>query len=166
MPSAAWVILYDNLKGVWLDEGARSFNGMVDLGEEPEGYFPVVGDGWFEPELEERISFRQARGRRAWLTIPIKKPRDYVLTVRVRREVEAFPVSARLDINGNTVGELDLVAGWSSYRFQVPERVLRPGLNQLVFFFPDTPRVRIPGFRGRNTVMSVDWLLFEPVEKD
>ena len=163
MPSPVWVVLYDNLKGVWLHDGSRSFGGLVDLGEEPEGFYPLVGDGWFVPEFEDRISFRQSRGRRSWLTLLIRNPKDYVLTFRARREVEDFPVSARVDINGNALGELDLVAGWSTYRLEVPESVLLPGVNQL-FFYPETPRRRLPGFRGRNTVMSVDWISLEPVE--
>ena len=150
MPSPVWVVLYDNLKGVWLHDGSRSFGGLMDLGEEPEGFYPLVGDGWFVPEFEDRISFRQSRGRRSWLTLLIRNPKDYVLTFRARREVEDFPVSARVDINGNALGELDLVAGWSTYRLEVPESVLFPGVNQLFFFYPETPRRRLPGFRGRE----------------
>ena len=162
MPAAIWVVIYDNVKGVWLDEGARSFKGVIDLGNEPPGFSPLVGDGWFEPETED-TTFRRSQTRRSWLFVPIREPKDYKLVLNARGEVEGHVVKVRLDVNGNAVGEVELVAGWSHYDFQVPEAALHPGLNALTFVYSATPRMLIPGFRGRNTVMAVDWLRFVPL---
>ncbi len=162
MPSALWIILYDNLKGVWLHDGTRSFRGVVDLGDEPQNYFPLVGDGWFEPEEEEGVTFRQSRTQRSWLTVPIRTPKDYELVVRARGEVEGHTISASLDVNGNSVGTMELSPGWSLYHFEVPASTLQPGINRLAFVYSETPRTMFPDFHGRNTVMSVDWLRFTP----
>ena len=110
MPSAIWVVLYDNLKGVWLQGDARSFKGLIDLGEEPPGFFPLVGEGWFEPE-EEDTTFRRSRSRRSWLTVPIREPKNYELVIRARGESEEHAFTARLDVNGTPVGEIELVPG-------------------------------------------------------
>ena len=89
MPRTLWVLLYDNLKGVWIDEGS-SLNNRIDLGNEPEGYFPLVGDGWFRPEGPARkdekdgITYRLSSGRRSWLTVPIRRPADSSIVLRAR----------------------------------------------------------------------------------
>ncbi|MGH9318469.1 MAG: hypothetical protein ACRD3V_01055 [Vicinamibacteria bacterium] len=162
MPSALWVVLYDNLKGVWLDDGARSLKGMVDLGEEPEGYFPLVGDGWFKPEFEGRTSFRRSRTRRSRLTVPLREGKDCIVEVRARSEVESDAVDARLHVNGTNVGSVRLTEGWTVYSFEVSKSVLRPGLNELAFVYSDTPRTLDRSFRGKNAVWSVDWVRFLP----
>ena len=172
MPRTLWVLLYDNLKGVWMDEGSRSFDGRIDLGNEPEGYFPLVGDGWFPPDGkdgQDGVTYRLSRGRRSWLTVPIRRPADSSIVVRARlamAEMPAMPamkdakVRIRVDVNGEMVGEEDLSEGWSEHVFAVSKGLLHSGLNQVILTYSATPRTVIPGFHGRNATAAVDWIEF------
>ena len=163
MPRALWVLLYDNLKGVWIDEGARSLNRRIDLGNEPEGYFPLVGEGWFPPESndeQDRAAYRLSRGRRSWLTVPIRRPKDSRIVVRARLERPEVQARLAVDVNGENVGEEALGEDWSDHVFAVPKELLRPGLNQIIFTYSATPRTVIPDFHGRNATAAVDWVEF------
>jgi hypothetical protein len=163
MPRAVWVLLYDNINGVWLNDGPRSFGGRIDLGDEPEGYYPLVGDGWFEPEKDGDTNFRYSRGRRSWLTVPIQTVKDFLIVIRARSAMTDATAEARLDVNGVTVGQATLSSEWSEYSFEVPREVLRPGLNRLTVLYSVTPRMIIPGFHGRNATIALDWLEFRPI---
>ncbi len=169
MPRALWVLLYDNLKGVWIDEGSLSLNGRIDLGSEPEGYFPLVGEGWFPPEGKDGkdgITYRLSRGRRSWLAVPIRRPADSTLVLRARPataempEMKAVEVRIRVDVNGEMIGEKDLTDDWSEYVFTVPRDFLHAGLNEVVLTYSATPRTVIPDFHGRNATAAVDWIEF------
>ena len=166
MPRRLWVLFYDNLKGVWLVDGARSLNGKVDLGNEPVGYYPLVGDGWFPPEMEDGITYRVSRGRRSFVTVPIRLPVHTRIVLRARpempeaRERTDVPARVGLAVNGEEVGEKELVEGWSEYVFDVSEDHLRAGLNESVLTYSVTPRMIVPDFHGRNAVLAVDWIDF------
>ncbi len=167
MPRVVWVQLYDALKGVWLFGGYESFDGKIDLGGEPAGFKTLVGDGWFEPQTEEvdglTIRYRQSRGRRSWLSVPIRRAEDFQVLVWLRREFDKPGVHVRLDVNGHVLGEHELRDGWSGYRFDLDREVVRPGINQLTFVYSATPRVVIPDFHGRNATVAVDWIKFQRV---
>ena len=167
IPRGVWVVLYDNLKGVWLDEGSRSLDGLIDFGDEPASV-SLVGAGWFEPETEPEdvARFRRSRTRRSWLTVPIRRPMDYELVIRARGEMDEPQAGARLDVNGSRVGDIELTSGWAEHHVAIPGSALMAGLNRLTFVYEETPRSRDTDFRGRNTVMSVDWLRFEPAGAD
>jgi len=126
MPSAMWVVIYDHVKRVWLHEGTRSFDGVIDFGNEPPEFFPLIGEGWFEPGTED-VTLRRSRTRRSWLMVPIRESKDYTLIMRARGEVTGHAVTTRLDVNGDVVGEVVLAPGWSLYDFQVPKATLEPG---------------------------------------
>lgn len=152
-----------------MDEGSRSFNGRIDLGNEPEGYFPLVGDGWFPPEKKDGTTYRLSRGRRSWLTVPIRRPADSSIVVRARLAMPEIPeipdikvakARIRVDVNGEMVGEEDLREGWSEHVFAVPKGLLHSGLNQVILTYSATPRTVIPGFHGRNATAAVDWIEF------
>ncbi len=163
MPRAVWVLLYDNITGVWLNDGPRSLAGRIDLGNEPGGYYPLVGDGWFDPEKEGDTNFRYSRGRRSWLTVPIRNVKDFLIVIRARSAMTDATAEARLDVNGVTVGQAVLSSEWSEYSFEVPREVLRPGLNTLTVLYSATPRMTIPGFHGKNATIALDWLEFRPM---
>jgi len=66
----------------------------------------------------------------------------------------------RLDLaaNGESVGRVDLVRGWRDYTFAVPARILRPGLNSFLLTSSVVPHQIDPAFRGRNSLIAVDYL--------
>jgi len=70
--------------------------------------------------------------------------------------------TARVGVNGQTVGIMALSDGWAEYAFNVPEDSLVVSLNTLTLLYSDTPRTLDPGFRGRNTSIALDWVHFEP----
>jgi hypothetical protein len=163
MPQPLWVLLYDHLKGVWLVEGGRSLRGKIDLGNEPAGYYPLVGDGWFPEETENGVSYRLSRGRRSFITVPIRRPVQTRIVLRARWEASGVgegPVRVGLAVNGKQAGERTLVEGWSEYVFDIPKDGLRVGLNGIVLTYSSTPRMNVPGFHGRNAVLAVDWIDF------
>lgn len=155
VPPRLWAIVYDNLKGVWLDEGPRSFGGRLELGSEFESLPVLIGHGWYEPTLDANERVRLTRGYRSWLRIPILTPQDFEANLRGRLELVSVPVSLELQVNGQVVGQAQLEAGWQDYRFSVPARVLKPGLNDFAFAFSTTPRRADPDYHGKDAVLCV-----------
>jgi hypothetical protein len=45
--------------------------------------------------------------------------------------------------------------------FGVPRGALRRGLNDLALRYSTTPREAVPGYRGKNAAVAVDWLRLE-----
>jgi hypothetical protein len=87
LPERVFYFLYDNLKGVWLDEGSRSLGGTLQLGDEAFGP-PYVGEGWYKPRTEgdgaDARKVRESRGPRSRLRVPIRRPSDLEVFVRAR----------------------------------------------------------------------------------
>lgn len=165
LPPRLWTVLYDNLKGVWLHEGSRSLNGRVDLGDEPVWLPILVGRGWYDPEREDGTSYRRSRGRRSWLRLPIRRPRDFQAVLRGRLEFTEEPVKLELAVNGLPLSRVELSPGWRDYSFLVPASSLRSGLNSFLFTYSVTPRQADPKFHGKNTVIAVDYLKLETLER-
>jgi hypothetical protein len=163
LPRRAFVLLYDNLRGVWLDEGARSLGGTLDLGDREPEAFPVIGHGWSEPAHDDGVGFRFSNVRRSWLRVPILTPGDFEVTLRIRAAFDAAPVSVSLEAGGEKVGEAALRGEWQEVRFLLPARLLSPGVNDLSLHFSTTPAEVVPGFRGRNAAAAVDWIRFRRV---
>lgn len=162
LPATLWAIAYDNLKGVWLDEGPRSLDGRIDVGSEPLELPILIGRGWYPPESEDGVSFRRSRGRGSWMRVPVRTPADYRAVLRVRPEIPELPVRLTFEVNRRPVGTADLAPGWAEYAFAIPADHLRPGLNDLGFAYSSTPRQARPGEPGRNASVAVDWLTLEP----
>jgi hypothetical protein len=160
LPAPLWVALYDIVKGVWLDHGERSLRGKVDLGvnEAPDDLPMLIGEGWFEPERSDGMIFRATRGPRSRLVIPIRTVGDFEAILHARLELLEVPVDLELKVNMQSAGRLRLEPGWREYRFSIVSALLRPGLNEFTLAYSATPRDSVPGFDGRNTVLSVDSL--------
>jgi hypothetical protein len=160
LPRPVFVLLYDNLKGVWLDEGSRSFGGRIDLGDEPAGPPRILGPQWYPPEREDAQSFRRPRGRRASLRIPIRTVDDFDLTIRARQLLPALPVEMAVAVNGVEVGSAPLAIDWTEQSFVVPRGSLHSGFNEMTLTFSAAPRADLPGYEGKNAAAAVDWLDF------
>jgi hypothetical protein len=166
LPPSLWVPLYDNLKGVWLDEGPRSLRSRIDLGAEPAELSTILGGGWFEAEQEDGTTLRRSRGARSFLSIPIRTPGAFWATLRARLDYldTPRPVSVELAVNGAPVGRSELGPGWKEYEFPVEARLVKPGLNAFVLTYSLTPRQVDPEFRGRNAVAAIDYLKLSRIE--
>lgn len=165
MPRRLWVLGFDLLEGIWLDEGPRSMRGRVAVGEELP--FPVVGHGWARPQTEDgQHWFRRSSVPRSWLVLPIRTPGAFELTLRIRSELEEPPVRLTVEMNGAPVGEASLEPAWQELRFQIPEDLVSPGLNALTLHYSPTPAEVIPGFRGRNAAVALEWVRLERRDGD
>lgn len=162
MPPGLFLLLYDNLKGVWLDEGPRSLQGQVDLGgEEPEELGAVVGHNWYRPDAEGDVGLRRSRGKKSWLRLPIRTPADFDAVLRARSEIPGQPVRVTVEVNGVVVGNLDVGPAWSEVLFLVPATALRPGFNEMSLQYSTTPRELDPAHAGRDAAIAVDSLGLE-----
>ena len=137
-------------------------DGFLDFGNEPRSPYALVGSGWLRPESEAGVDFRRSRGRRSWLNIPLLEVRDYDFVFRARAELLDAPVTAQVDVNGQTVGTMALSHEWTEHAFEVPAESVVVGLNTLALVYSDTPRTLDPGFHGRNASIALDWIRFEP----
>jgi hypothetical protein len=158
LPAPLWTLAYDNLKGVWLDEGARSLGGTIDLGNEPADLPLVVGHNWYPPTAEGGTTFRRSKGRRSWLRIPIRTVGDFEAVLRLRAEQPQLPVRVRVEVNGVGVGETAAPPEWGEYTFAIPASALHPGLNDLALVYSASPRQDLPGYQGKDAAVAVDWL--------
>jgi hypothetical protein len=163
LPPALWVFAYDRLGGTWADEGERPLDGRIDLGSEPADMPFLVGRGWYDPEREGDITFRRSRGPGSWVRVPIRHAADDEAVVRLRPELPEVPLRITFEVNREPVGSADVAAGWSEYRFAVPARLLRRGLNDLGIVYSTTPRQARPEVASRNAAVAVDWIELRPV---
>jgi hypothetical protein len=156
LPRRVFVLAYDNLKGIWMDEGPRSLRGVLDLGSEPDELPEVVGHNWYRAEGTEGATFRRSKGRRSWLRIPIRTPGEFQLVLRARSEMDE-PVGAAIQWNGHPVGEATLGPEWGEYAFTLPAEAVRPGFNDVALLWSTSPRAD-PEHRGKDAAAAVDWL--------
>ncbi len=127
-PRGAWVVAYDNLKGVWLDEG-RSLRGQLEIGSSNPDVPFLFAHGWGDPETDpDGVHFRRVRGKRAFLRVPVLTPGAFRVTVHARSEAGA-PVPLSLDVNGLGVGTALATPDWSELAFLAPAKAFEPGLN-------------------------------------
>lgn len=161
LPPALWVFAYERLGGLWLDDVGRS-RGLIDLGSEPAALPFLVGRGWYDAETEGGVTLRRSRGSGSWLRVPIREVEDYEAVLRLRPELPDLPLRITFEVNREPVGSADVAAGWSEYRFTVPSRVLRRGLNDLGIIYSTTPRQARPEVAARNAAVAVDWIALRP----
>jgi hypothetical protein len=156
LPRSVFVLAYDNLKGVWMDEGPRSLRGMLDLGSEPDDLPQAVGHNWYRPESSGDTTWRRSKGRRSWLRLPIRTPGDFELVLRARSEM-GEPVVATIQWNGQAVGDATLTEEWGEHVLPVSREAVRPGFNDVALVWSTSPRAD-PEHRGKDAAAAVDWL--------
>src|SRR6185503_15701591 len=108
LPRPLWLLVYDNLKGIWIDEGPRSLEGVIDVGNEPRDLPEVLGHNWYRPLSEGDLTYRRSRGRRSWLRVPIRTPGPFVVVVRARSDMGDDPLEMELELNGRSLGRAAL----------------------------------------------------------
>ena len=155
LPRPVFVLAYDNLKGVWLDEGPRSLRGRIDLGSEPGDLPQLVGHNWSKPQEEAGTTFRRSRGRRSWLRIPVRTPGGFAAVLRARSASSGVPVTVAIQWNGRDVGTATLGDAWAEYAFTVPAEAVRAGFNDASIDWSLAPGAPDP---GAEAGAHVDWL--------
>ena len=81
------------------------------------------------------MPIRRTRTRRSTLTVPIRYPRDFTVTIRAHADPQSLPFGVELVVNGSTAGLVDAVPRWQDYAFPVTVHQLRPGFNELELHF-------------------------------
>jgi hypothetical protein len=162
LPRGLWVVLYDHLRGVWLDEGARSLGGRLDLGgDEPPDLAGVLAHNWAPPAAEGEVGFRRVKERSARLRVPIRRLSDLQVAMRVRSEAAETPQRIALVVNGHATGEQPVGPDWAELRFAVPGAWLRRGFNDVELAFTASQAAPRPGRRARDVAAALDWIAFE-----
>ena len=123
---------FDNGAGWWSDEKTRYIGWVPDEDEAPHVLFD---DGWRPPSEEFGLPIRRTRTRRSTLTVPIRYPRDFTVTIRAHADPQSLPFGVELVVNGSTAGLVDAVPRWQDYAFPVTVHQLRPGFNELELHF-------------------------------
>ncbi|HET8647948.1 MAG TPA: hypothetical protein VFO85_20805, partial [Vicinamibacteria bacterium] len=157
LPRRAFLLAYDNLKGVWLDEGPRTLRGEIDLGQEPPDLPQVVGHNWYRPEQDGELTFRRSKGRRSWLRVPVRTPGGFSGRLRARSAMEE-PVTVSIQWNGQVVGEVVLGSDWGEHAFTVPPAAVRAGFNDVALLWSTSPRAADPEHHGKDAAAWVDWV--------
>jgi hypothetical protein len=166
LPSRVFYILYDNLRGVWLDEGSRalSLGGVLRLGDETLGP-PFLGEGWYRPRKdgagEAAPRVRESRGPRSSLRVPIRTPSDFEVIVRARASLAELPVTVSLKVNGEIAGAIPLTAEWREPSVFVPAARWRAGFNEIDLVYSATPKATLPEYRGHNAAAVFEWIRFD-----
>jgi hypothetical protein len=164
LPDRVFYFLWDNLRGVWLDEGSRSLGGVLRLGDETLGP-PFLGEGWYKSRPEGDAPgaphVRESRGPRSRLRVPIRTPSDFEVFVRARTASTELPVTIVLKVNGESVGEIPLTAEWREASLVVPAARWRPGFNQIDLVYSGTPKESVAEHRGHNAAAVFEWIRFE-----
>jgi hypothetical protein len=162
LPSRVFYFLYDNLRGVWLDEGSRSLGGVLRLGEEALGP-PLLGEGWYKPrrdgDHDAAPPVRESRGPRSSLRVPIRTPSDFEVAVRARAALAELPVTVSLKVNGEIAGQIPLTAEWREASVFVPAARWRAGFNEIDLVYSITPKAALAA--RRNAAVVFEWIRFE-----
>jgi hypothetical protein len=153
LPRRLWFFLYEGLKGVWLDEGARSFEGVLDLGgRERDELAGVLASGWRPPEDEAETGFRRSRGAVSAARIPIRTPAGFAGVLRARSVLDT-PVPVTVVVNGRELATAPVGPAWSHVDFTVPAEAVQPGTNVLELRYGAGA-----GRPGKEDAVAVDWI--------
>jgi mannosyltransferase len=95
----------------------------------------AFADGWAGAEGSGDDTFRWAVGHRATLVFPRPARRDRVIRFRA---YPAAPQTARMSLNGRTIGAIALAPEWRDYSLDVPAALWNDGVNTLTFDFEKT----------------------------
>jgi hypothetical protein len=108
----------------------------VDLGT--EGARLYQGEGWSWDEVLDGSSATWAEEQGARLFLPLRDMGDYTLTIRAKAfSYLAAPMQKIIvRMNGHPLGSWrEVPPSWSELTFDIPERFLHPGLNELKLDF-------------------------------
>ncbi len=159
LPRTLFVLLYDNLKGLWLDEGPLSLGGVLTLNDNSLD-FPVVGRGWSRPMKEGDTEFRYSKGRDSSLRFPVMTPGDFDVTLTIKAAFDAAPVAVRVEVGGQSIGEVALQTEWRDVSLFLPAHLVLPGVNDLTLRYSTTPADVVPDLAGRNAAVAVKSIRF------
>ncbi len=144
---------FDNGVGWWSDEKTRYIGWVSDEDEAPHVLFD---DEWRPPSEEFGLPIRRARTRRSTLTVPIRYPRDFTVTLRAHADPEFVPFGVELVVNRRSAGLVDAVPRWQDYAFPVTVHQLRPGFNELELRFNLSAENEDPSKRLELAVHSLN----------
>lgn len=127
-PEPIRVRVFDNDLGFWTDEGPRFMAWAPGRESAPHVYFE---SGWRSPAVVDGLAVRQTRTARSVIVLPIRQPRDYLVTLRAKGAGATPAFDFELVVNGRSAGTSAASARWEDHRFAVLGRHLIPGFNQV-----------------------------------
>jgi hypothetical protein len=121
----------------------------VDFGTLEPGTLMALGEGWAEAEEIYGASANWAVAQGARVFLPATAGSDYSLTIASMpfEYPDAGEQGITLQVNGQRLERRGMSPGWTTYSWQVPAGLLRPGLNDVRFEFDrlDMPAEVLPG---------------------
>ena len=150
---------FDNGHRWWTDTEPRYLG--WDPEQSPEMAHVYFDDAWRVPSNEYGAPVRRTRTRRSTLTVPIRRPRDFVVVFRAHADADEVPFAVELVVNGHGAGVVEAVPRWQDYEFYLPVQRLRPGFNQfeLRFSAPDDDPTR-------RLELAVNYLQLVPADRE
>ncbi len=126
--------------------GHEGFGNLrLKFGPDSETY---IGRGWGDAERDPRGNwFRWTTGPHCTLLVPLKGPRDYLLTAQVRPFRKTTPNRIRLRVNGRSLAERFLNEG-GVVSWRIGTSFWHSGINELRFEIAGTAR---PSEEGRSS---------------
>jgi hypothetical protein len=121
----------------------------VDFGSPEPRTLMALGEGWAEAEEIQGVSANWAMAQDARVFLPSEGAQDSRLTVTASPfdYPGAEEQGVTLWVNGQRLERMGLSPGWATYRWEVPARLVRSGLNEVRFEFDrlDAPAEVLPG---------------------
>jgi hypothetical protein len=132
-----------------VDQAAIPATFAVDFGSPEPRTLMALGEGWAEAEEIQGVSANWAMAQDARVFLPSAGGQAYRLTVTAAPfdYPGAEEQGVTLWVNGQRLERMGLSPGWATYRWEVPARFVRSGLNEVRFEFDrlDAPAEVLPG---------------------
>jgi hypothetical protein len=109
---------------------------LIDLGGEPAILrLPVRARNLSAASFLDGVACRWVRGDEARVFVPVGAPLPLAVTVTAAPADTGDPPMIELSWMEQSIGVQPMAAGWSSYRFDVPEGLVRAGTNVVTMAF-------------------------------
>jgi hypothetical protein len=124
------------------------------------GAWVMALDGWLPRESPAGRSFRRSRGKASTLLFSVLDPEGETrLCLSARAGVDVPLMSARVRLNEEDLGEIQLASNFASFELLVRPGLLVRGLNRLEFFYPRRPAQSRPELTAEeNATMALESL--------
>ena len=156
-----WLLLYDNLKGIWLDEGPRSLEGVIDVGNEPRDLPEVLGHNWYRARARATSPTGARAGGAPGCACPSARPAPSRPSCGPARRWSGEPVEVELELNGRSLGRDRPDSGVGRVRLRgARKRRCAPGSTTWPSSGPPRPARADPEHRGKDAAAAVDWVSF------
>jgi hypothetical protein len=101
-------------------------------------------------ETEDGALCRFVDGREGRLWLPLRGRGELRISFEIRALETETPQKFELEVNGRSLGRLEIAPAWQTVRFILPAEVRREGVNEIVLKFEQAPLFfRVRGYGAR-----------------